>query len=79
MLLPSSSLDCQIIERPHQHLPFPQAAGKAKDFESLLNEVETAQLEGSALDKACNQLQELVAQLQPAAGLLKDAGQQQGR
>ena len=56
-----------------------QAAGKAEDFESLLGEVETAQLEGSALDKACTQLQELVAQLQPAAGLLTDAGQHQGR
>ena len=41
--------------------------------------MESAQLEGSALDKACNQLQELVAQLQPAAGLLKDAGQHQDR
>lgn len=55
-----------------------QAAGKAEDFEALLSEVETAQLEGSALNKACNQLQELVSQLRPAAGLLKDAGKALG-
>lgn len=49
-----------------------QEGGQGKQFQALLKDIEEASLEGGALDKACNQLQELVSGLQPPPQLVKD-------
>ena len=51
-----------------------QEGGHSKQFQALLKDIEGASLEGGALDKACNQLQELVSGLQPPPQLSKDVG-----
>ncbi|DBA93500.1 hypothetical protein WJX82_005630 [Trebouxia sp. C0006] len=55
-----------------------QEAGKGKEFEGLLAEIEGASLEGGALDKACNELQALVSGLKPPKQLSKDVGKALG-
>ena len=52
-----------------------QEAGKTKEFEGLLGEIETAETKGGALDAACEQLQQLVASVSPSETALKEAGQ----
>ena len=51
-----------------------QEGGQGKQFQALLKDIEEAALEGGALDKACNELQELLSGLQPPAQLCKDVG-----
>lgn len=51
-----------------------QEGGQGKQFQALLKDIEEASLEGGALDKACNQLQELVSGLQAPPQLCKDIG-----
>lgn len=53
---------------------FIQDAGKDKQFQALLKDIQEADLEGGALDKACNELQELVSSLKPPQQLCKDVG-----
>ena len=52
-----------------------QEAGKGKEFEALLSDIEEASLEGGALDKACNELQALVSGLKPPKQLSKEVGE----
>ena len=53
-----------------------QEAGDSKAFEALLEDIEQAQLEGGALDKACQQLQQLVQGLSIPSQISKDVGEQ---
>ncbi len=48
-------------------------AGKSAEFEGLLKEVETAKLDGGALDAVCSKLQALVEGLELPAAVLKEA------
>lgn len=58
----------------HKSITSPaQEAGKAKEYEALLGEIESAKLEGGALDAACAQLQALVHACKPAASVLQEA------
>lgn len=52
-----------------------QEAGKGKEYQALLEEIEGAGLEGGALDQACNELQALVSALKPPKQLCKEVGQ----
>lgn len=51
-----------------------QEAGKGKEFQKLLAEIEDAGSEGGALDKACSELQALISSLKVPANLAKEAG-----
>ena len=51
-----------------------QEAGKGKEFQQLLAEIEEAGSEGGALDKACSELQALISSLKVPANLAKEAG-----
>ncbi|CAL8462111.1 g1642 [Coccomyxa elongata] len=48
-------------------------SGKAAEFEELLGEIESAKLEGGALDAACSKLHKLVEGLRLPASILKEA------
>ena len=50
-----------------------QAAGKEQEFQGLLSEIESAKLEGGALDTACTALQELVAGVSLKGKVLEQA------
>ena len=50
-----------------------QAAGKEEDFQQLLAEIESAKLEGGALDSACSALQELVGRIMLKDKILEQA------
>lgn len=50
-----------------------QAAGKEEDFQKLLAEIESAKLEGGALDSACSALQELVSSIMLKDKILEQA------
>ena len=51
-----------------------QEAGTGKEFQALLADIEEAGTEGGALDKACSDLQALIAGLKVPASLAKEAG-----
>ena len=51
-----------------------QESGKSKDYQALLQQAETASVEGGQLDVVCEQLQALVRELRPASSTLKEAG-----
>ena len=51
-----------------------QEAGKGKEFQALLAEIEEAGMEEGALDKACSDLQAVIAGLKVPASLAKEAG-----
>ena len=50
-----------------------QAAGREEDFQKLLAEIESAKLEGGALDSACAALQELVSSVMLKDKILEQA------
>lgn len=50
-----------------------QEAGKQAEFEELLEEVESAGVEGGALDAVCDRLQAVVASVAPPQDLLRQA------
>lgn len=51
-----------------------QEAGKSKAFQALLADIEKAETEGGALDKACSELQALISDLKVPANLAKETG-----
>ena len=55
-----------------------QEAGKGKEYKALLEEIESAKLEGGALDAACAKLQALVHACKPPASVLKEACESPG-
>lgn len=54
-------------------VPCVQAAGKEEGFQELLAEIESAKLEGGALDSACAALQELVSSVMLKDKILEQA------
>jgi phosphoglucan,water dikinase len=55
-----------------------QESGKSKEYQALLQQAETAPVEGGQLDGVCEQLQALVGGLKPANAILKEAGKALG-
>ncbi len=54
-------------------MPHAQSAGKEEDFQRLLAGLESAQLEGGALDSTCAALQELVSSVMLKDKILEQA------
>ncbi|CAM6112841.1 unnamed protein product [Calypogeia fissa] len=47
-----------------------KASGRIAEYQSLLDQTETAQVEGGELDKVCTELRELVSSLRPAKSVV---------